>query len=198
MLKKRINIRCETHVFKVRSGFSILEVVATIALIILLSTLIIGGLSKIDSFTNGNKTTERGLIAAVKSASNIAQSQKKYTELTYDRRGFFEIADLETAVVDKRIFLKAENEKKFDDAKKQNKDFIVENLADMDEVVFVLEKPIVHGKERAVFPLEDRQSIIFAPDGSSCKFSAIIKSKAFEKNLELKFDNFSATPYANK
>ncbi|MBO5255149.1 MAG: hypothetical protein J6B07_04920 [Opitutales bacterium] len=198
MLKKRINIRCETRVLKVRSGFSILEVVATIALIILLSTLIIGGLSKIDSFTNGNKTIERGLIAAVKSASNIAQSQKKYTELTYDRRGFYEIADLETSVVDKRIFLKAEDEKKFEDAKKQNKDFIVDNLADMDEVVFVLEKPIVYGKERAVFPLEDRQSIIFAPDGSSCKFSAIIKSKAFEKNLELKFDNFSAMPYANK
>ena len=198
MLKKRINIRCGTPVLKVRSGFSILEVVATIALIILLSTLIIGGLSKIDSFTNGNKTIERGLIAAVKSASNIAQSQKKYVELTYDRRGFYEIADLETSVVDKRIFLKAEDEKKFEEAKKQNKDFIVDNLANMDEIIFVLEKPIVYGKERAVFPLEDRQSIIFAPDGSSCKFSAIIKSKAFEKNLELKFDNFSATPYANK
>ena len=198
MLKKRINIRCGTPVLKVRSGFSILEVIATIALIILLSTLIIGGLSKIDSFTNGNKTIERGLIAAVKSASNIAQSQKKYVELTYDRRGFYEIADLETSVVDKRIFLKAEDEKKFEEAKKQNKDFIVDNLANMDEIIFVLEKPIVYGKERAVFPLEDRQSIIFAPDGSSCKFSAIIKSKAFEKNLELKFDNFSATPYANK
>ena len=198
MLKKRINIRCGTPVLKVRSGFSILEVVATIALIILLSTLIIGGLSKIDSFTNGNKTIERGLIAAVKSASNIAQSQKKYVELTYDRRGFYEIADLETSVVDKRIFLKAEDEKKFEEAKKQNKDFIVDNLANMDEIIFVLEKPIVYGKERAVFPLEDRQSIIFAPDGSSCKFSAIIKTKAFEKNLELKFDNFSATPYANK
>ena len=198
MLKKRISIRCGTPVLKVRSGFSILEVIATIALIILLSTLIIGGLSKIDSFTNGNKTIERGLIAAVKSASNIAQSQKKYVELTYDRRGFYEIADLETSVVDKRIFLKAEDEKKFEEAKKQNKDFIVDNLANMDEIIFVLEKPIVYGKERAVFPLEDRQSIIFAPDGSSCKFSAIIKSKAFEKNLELKFDNFSATPYANK
>ena len=198
MLKKLISIRCGTPVLKVRSGFSILEVIATIALIILLSTLIIGGLSKIDSFTNGNKTIERGLIAAVKSASNIAQSQKKYVELTYDRRGFYEIADLETSVVDKRIFLKAEDEKKFEEAKKQNKDFIVDNLANMDEIIFVLEKPIVYGKERAVFPLEDRQSIIFAPDGSSCKFSAIIKSKAFEKNLELKFDNFSATPYANK
>ena len=198
MLKKRISIRCGTPVLKVRSGFSILEVIATIALIILLSTLIIGGLSKIDSFTNGNKTIERGLIAAVKSASNIAQSQKKYVELTYDRGGFYEIADLETSVVDKRIFLKAEDEKKFEEAKKQNKDFIVDNLANMDEIIFVLEKPIVYGKERAVFPLEDRQSIIFAPDGSSCKFSAIIKSKAFEKNLELKFDNFSATPYANK
>ncbi len=183
---------------KARGGFSILEVVATIGLIMLLTTLVIGGLSKIDSFTSSNKTLERALFEAVKSASNIAQLQNKYTELTYDKRGFFEITDYETAVVDKRIFLKQTTAKAFDEAQKQNKNFSVENLHDLDELIFVLEKPTIYGKEQTQFPQTDRQSIIFAPDGSCSQFSAVIKSKAFEKPLEIKFDNFSATPYGKK
>ncbi len=198
MLVSRLSSRYGTPTFKGRSGFSILEVVATIALIMLLSSLIIGGLSKIDSFTNGDKTTERALFSAVKSASNIAQSKLKYIELTYDKRGFFELADIETAEVLKRIFLKSATQKAFDEVKKQNKEYIAENVNDADDVVFVLEKPIIYGKERTQFPMQDRQSVIFAPDGSSCQFSVTIKSKVFDSPIVLQFDNFSATVYDKK
>ncbi len=192
------NFRRDMPKIRIRGGFTLVEVIATIAMIVIISTIFIGGLSRSNFFSTESKTVERALIDAVKSSANVAQTKNRYTELVYDRRGFYEILDYETAEVYKRIFLNPETEKAYNQATKENKKFVVDNIHDLDDVVFVLEKPMIYGKEQTKFLLKDRQSIIFAPDGTCSQFTAVIKSTAFEKPLEIKYDNFSATPYENK
>lgn len=186
-----------TSAVKMRA-FSLIEVIATIALIAVLATLTIGGLNNLDFISKKDKPAERALVSAVKSASFIAKDSGKFIELVYDKRGFFEISELETAKVVKRIFLKSEAEKKFNVDLKENRPVDLTAFKTSDEILFVLKKPEIIGKEKMEFRNEDRQSVIFAPDGICCQFSAIVKSLALPKPVEIKFDNITATPYGNK
>lgn len=180
-----------------RGAFTVLEIVAAIALLVLLSSFVIGSLSQWDSFSGKNKTIERALLLAVKSASFLAQESGQELELFFDKRGFFVIEQLESGRIIKRIFLKEKAQKNFEEAEKQKKEFIQETPTS-DKIQFVLTKPEIIGRTKMEYPSEDKQRIVFSPDGTCTQFSAIIISEAFEKPLEIKFDNMSATSYEDK
>lgn len=194
--RKRLHFSA-TPASKMRA-FSLIEVVATIALIAVLVTLTIGGLNNLDFINKKDKPVERLIITAVKSASFIAKDTGKFIELVYDKRGFFEISELESSKVVKRIFLKSAAEKKYNDDVKAEREIDISQFRTSDEVVFTLKKPEIIGKEKMDFPREDRQSIVFAPDGICNQFSVSVKSSAFPEPIQIDFDNITASPYGKK
>lgn len=96
-----------------KRAFTLLETIATIALIALLVSLTLSGLTNTEIFTGGRRSPESVLKTAVKAASNAARNTETVTELRFDSRGFFEISNTENGAVLKRVFLEPKAEKIF-------------------------------------------------------------------------------------
>lgn len=96
-----------------KRAFTLLETIATIALIALLVSLTLSGLTNTEIFAGGRRSPESVLKTAVKAASNAAHNTGTVTELRFDSRGFFEISDTENGAVLKRVFLEPKAEKIF-------------------------------------------------------------------------------------
>lgn len=96
-----------------KRAFTLLETIATIALIALLVSLTLSGLTNIEIFAGGRRSPESVLKTAVKAASNAARNTETVTELRFDSRGFFEISNTENGAVLKRVFLEPKAEKIF-------------------------------------------------------------------------------------
>lgn len=180
-----------------RFGFTIIEIVAVLALVAVMATFVASGLGGWGAFAGKNKTPERALKIAVLHASAIAREKSATVELTYDPRGFFQIADLETSAVLKRVFLHARTEQKFLEAQKQNVPFDAEP-DESDSILFIAHKPEIVGKERIEFPMSDPQRAVFAPDGASNAFSVSITSKSAPQPLVIDFDCMCSTPYETR
>ena len=177
-----------------KGGFTIIEVVLALALIAVLASFVISGAAGWGAFAGHNKTPERALKIAAMSASALARERCAETELKYDARGFFQISDLETSAVLKRIFLKKRDEEKFAAAQKQNAEFEPESAPD-DEIVFISAKPEIIGRERLEFPPLGAQRAVFSPDGTSGAFSVSISSKSRPEPLVVEFDCMCAKAY---
>lgn len=96
-----------------KRAFTLLETIATIALIALLVSLTLSGLTNTEIFAGGRRSPESVLKTAVKAASNAARNTETVTELRFDSRGFFEISNTENGAVLKRVFLEPKAEKIF-------------------------------------------------------------------------------------
>ena len=96
-----------------KRAFTLLETIATIALIALLVSLTLSGLTNTEIFADGRRSPESVLKTAVKAASNAARNTETVTELRFDSRGFFEISNTENGAVLKRVFLEPKAEKIF-------------------------------------------------------------------------------------
>lgn len=96
-----------------KRAFTLLETIATIALIALLVSLTLSGLTNTEIFADGRRSPESVLKTAVKAASNTARNTETVTELRFDSRGFFEISNTENGAVLKRVFLEPKAEKIF-------------------------------------------------------------------------------------
>lgn len=182
---------------RLKGGFTIIEVVLALALIAALASFVISGAAGWGAFAGQNKTPERALKIAVLSASSLARGRCAETELKYDARGFFQISDIETSAVLKRIFLKKRDEEKFAAAQKQNAEFEPESAPE-DEIVFLPAKPEIIGRERLEFPPLGAQRAVFSPDGSSSAFSVSISSKSRPEPLVIEFDSMSSKAYESR
>lgn len=96
-----------------KRAFTLIETIATIALIALLVSLTLSGLTNTEIFAGGRRSPESVLKTAVKAASNAARNTETVTELRFDSRGFFEISNTENGAVLKRVFLEPKAEKIF-------------------------------------------------------------------------------------
>lgn len=96
-----------------KRAFTLLETIATIALIALLVSLTLSGLTNTEIFAGGRRSPESVLKTAAKAASNAARNTETVTELRFDSRGFFEISNTENGAVLKRVFLEPKAEKIF-------------------------------------------------------------------------------------
>ena len=96
-----------------KRAFTLLETIATIALIALLVSLTLSGLTNAEIFAGGRRAPESVLKTAVKAASNAARNTGTAAELRFDSRGFFEISNTENGAVLKRVFLEPKAEKIF-------------------------------------------------------------------------------------
>ncbi len=96
-----------------KRAFTLLETIATIALIALLVSLTLSGLTNTEIFAGGRRSPESVLKTAVKAASNAARNTETVTELRFYSRGFFEISNTENGAVLKRVFLEPKAEKIF-------------------------------------------------------------------------------------
>lgn len=96
-----------------KRAFTLLETIATIALIALLVSLTLSGLTNTEFFAGGRRSPESVLKTAAKAASNAARNTETVTELRFDSRGFFEISNTENGAVLKRVFLEPKAEKIF-------------------------------------------------------------------------------------
>lgn len=175
-------------------AFTLLEVVAALALVAMLSLVAIVSLPR--DFGK-NIPIEKAFGGAVRSAAYLAQERGAYLALSFDRRGFFEISEVETGKTLKRVFLKDAYAKAVEAALKDGREIPQPETECTDTVVFEPNLPEIVGRTKLDFPESFPQRIVFAPDGTCGGGSVKITSQAFEQPLVLKLDWAAATVYEN-
>ena len=173
-------------------AFTLLEIIAALALVAMLSLAAIASLPR--DFGK-NVPIEKAFETAVRAASYLAQERGAYLALSFDRRGFFEISEVETGRAVKRVFLKDAYAKVVEAALKDGREILQPETECTDSVVFEPNLPEIIGRTKLDFPESFPQRIVFAPDGTCGGGSVKITSQAFEQPLALKLDWAAATVY---
>lgn len=182
---------------KFHSAFTLAEILLAIALIGLLGVLISGaGMLNADALES--RPPDRVLLSAIKRARLESIERGREVSLVFDKRGFFLIADAETAVPIAHIYLNKRTEKAVAQAEKNGEEIDWDDFPNNVNVIFEVVYPELVDRGGVDFPDPLIGELRFYPDSTMTPSRIHVNIGDDDDGVSFEMDPFCAAPKANE